>query len=211
MRGRGRHRCDSDPATQFLAGGGILGESNGAFPWAEDDAIDAEMERVLAMTPEERENELRAAGVDVEADQAKGRDWRARAFPGEVTISPSRLRPIEGGASARKGPPKPSRGWWWSRGGMVAAAALAAGALLVVARREPVTTTHGNPYATQPPEPTPRDRAEALRQNAYAACDRRAWAECRRLLDEAKGLDPEGDADPRVKTRRDAIRDAKGN
>jgi hypothetical protein len=93
---------------------------------------------------------------------------------------------------------------------MVAAAALAAVVLLSLRRPEPKLTSRGNPYATQQHEPTPRDRAEALRQKAYAACDRRAWAECRDLLDEAKGLDPEGDGDPRVKSRRDSIRDAKG-
>jgi hypothetical protein len=46
--------------------------------------IDAEMERVLAMTSEQVEVELRAAGVDVEADDAKGRDAYERAQRGEA-------------------------------------------------------------------------------------------------------------------------------
>src|SRR5260370_42198608 len=53
--------------------------------WEDDNAIDAEMERVLAMTPEEREAELRAAGYDVEAEKAKARAWHETAKRGDVT------------------------------------------------------------------------------------------------------------------------------
>ena len=53
--------------------------------WADDDAIDAEMERILARTPAEREAELRAAGIDVEADKAKGLAWLEAAKRGDVT------------------------------------------------------------------------------------------------------------------------------
>src|SRR5260370_33242573 len=53
--------------------------------WEDDDAIDAEMERVLAMTREEREAELRAAGYDVEAEKAKARAWHEMAKRGDVT------------------------------------------------------------------------------------------------------------------------------
>ena len=52
--------------------------------WDEDDAIDAEMKRVLARTPEERENDLRAAGVDVEAERVKAREWREKAAGGDL-------------------------------------------------------------------------------------------------------------------------------
>jgi hypothetical protein len=197
--------------------------------WDEDDAIDAEMERVLAQTPEERENDLRAAGVDVEAERAKARAWREKATEGELTavaeepqrvaiaasplqaaLSPPRV--IEGGTAARGARERESRGWWWSRGGMVAAAALAAAVLLVVAwPHSPGVVSRPRPHDNgQQGEPTPRDRADALREKAYAACDRKAWEDCKALLDEAKGLDPGGETDPRVKSSRDAIRGAKG-
>jgi hypothetical protein len=125
----------------------------------------------------------------------------------------SRPRVIEGGAAARRASERPSSyGRWWSRGGIVAAAALAAAVLLVE------TWPHSPPPVSQPRphdngqqgEPTPRDRAEALREKAYAACDRKAWEECRALLDQAKALDPGGEADARVKGSREAIRGANG-
>jgi len=53
--------------------------------WTDDAAIDAEMERILAMTPAECEAELRAAGIDIEADKAKGRAWLEAAKRGDVT------------------------------------------------------------------------------------------------------------------------------
>jgi hypothetical protein len=193
--------------------------------WDEDDAIDAEMERVLARTPAERENDLRAAGVDVEAERVKARAWREKAAGGDlpageaqraaIAASPQTAVPrpgvIEGGAAARGARERQSRGWWRSRGGMVVAAALAAAALLVLAWPHPAVVSHPRPQDDgQQGEPTPRDRAEALREKAYAACDRKAWAECKAALDEAQGLDPAGEADPRVKASREAIRGAKG-
>jgi hypothetical protein len=194
--------------------------------WDEDDAIDTEMERVLAQTAEERENDLRAAGVDVEAERAKAREWREKAAGGKlpavaeepqraaIAASPphgaaTRPRVIGGGAAARGASEAQPRGWWWSRGGMVAAAALAAAVLLVVAwPHSPDVVSQPRPHDDG--QPTPRDRADALREKAYAACDRKAWEECKALLDEAKGLDPGGEADARVKGNREAIRGAKG-
>ena len=91
---------------------------------------------------------------------------------------------------------------------MIGAAALAASILVVLAwPKEEPPVSRARP---QQVEPTPRDRAEALRQKAYAACDRGAWAECKALLDEAKVLDPAGESDPHVKGRREAIRKANG-
>jgi hypothetical protein len=187
--------------------------------WDQDDAIDAEMERVLALAPEERERELLAAGVDVEAERAKAREWREKAAGGDRPAAPEELQPEKIALAASPNAAQPpiaalprgrarlSRGWWASRGGMVAAAALAAAGLLVLARHEPPVGS-GHHDDGQQHELTSRDRAEALRQKAYAACDKRAWAECRALLDDAKGLDPAGEADSRVKKSRDAIREA---
>jgi hypothetical protein len=185
--------------------------------WDEEDAIDAEMERVLAMAPEERESELSAAGVDVEAERAKARAWRERAAGGELPAVAEAPQPRKDAMAASPSvaqPPKVappigsarrSRGWWWSRGGMVAAAALAAAGILILTKQDD-TVSRGDPDNGQQHA---LDRAEALRQKAYATCDRKAWAECRALLDEAKALDPAGESNQRVTSNRDAIREAK--
>src|SRR5579883_2320436 len=55
--------------------------------WDEDDIdaqIDAETERVLAMTPAQREAELRAAGMDVEAEKSKAREAHEKMQRGEA-------------------------------------------------------------------------------------------------------------------------------
>jgi hypothetical protein len=44
--------------------------------------------------------------------------------------------------------------------------------------------------------------ADAIRQPAFAACDAQRWAECLRLLDEARTIDPNGDQAPQVKEYR---------
>jgi hypothetical protein len=54
----------------------------------------------------------------------------------------------------------------------------------------------------------PRDDNEAakLRKEALALCAKEQFAECETVLDEAVGLDPEGEADPEVRKARAAIR-----
>jgi hypothetical protein len=50
---------------------------------------------------------------------------------------------------------------------------------------------------------TPEQRAaERVRQEAMLACDREQWTWCLQKLDEAKALDPPGDAAPRVQDAR---------
>lgn len=46
------------------------------------------------------------------------------------------------------------------------------------------------------------ERAAALRANGLDACARRMWTACVAFLDQAKGLDPPGDDDARVKAAR---------
>lgn len=94
-------------------------------------------------------------------------------------------------------------------------AELAAAALVVVLgfvlwrvfrKEEPIT---------QPtPEPKPSsnepnlDRARALREKAFKACDNQLWQECIAGLDEAKGIDPAGEGDPRVGAARQKAAEA---
>jgi RNA polymerase sigma factor (sigma-70 family) len=54
------------------------------------------------------------------------------------------------------------------------------------------------PSLAPAPEPSPLERAAALRKDAFEACDRADWYGCRSRLDQARELDPAGEADPEV-------------
>jgi hypothetical protein len=58
------------------------------------------------------------------------------------------------------------------------------------------------------PSPTPEQRAASIREDAYAACQQEHWQECKAKLDDAKRIDPAGDAQPRVVKVRQAIEEA---
>jgi len=60
------------------------------------------------------------------------------------------------------------------------------------------------PPSITPEPPSPLLRARALRAEALRACDRAAWRACLDGLDEARGLDPEGDRAPEVGAARAA-------
>lgn len=87
-------------------------------------------------------------------------------------------------------------------------AELAAAAALVVLgivlwrifrKEEPITQPQPEPRPVPSVLPDPvMERARSLREMAFESCDRSAWKECLDKLDEAKQLDPAGDADPRV-------------
>jgi hypothetical protein len=51
---------------------------------AMDAAVEHEIERVCALTAEECERELRAAGFDVEAEKARAEEWLKQLERGEV-------------------------------------------------------------------------------------------------------------------------------
>jgi hypothetical protein len=64
-----------------------------------------------------------------------------------------------------------------------------------------------------PPGPSAADIAAAtdLRREATAACDASKWGECLADLDQARGLDPDGDDATPIKAMRDrAIRNIRG-
>lgn len=100
-------------------------------------------------------------------------------------------------------------------------AELAAAAALVVLglvlwrllrKEEPITQPSPEPRPVPSSLPDPvMERARALRETAFESCDRSAWKECLEKLDEAKALDPAGDADPRVGAARARAQDALKN
>jgi hypothetical protein len=88
-----------------------------------------------------------------------------------------------------------------------ATAAIAAAVIAVFVMAGPTMV------ATPPPPPTARDtgvtapkppsaqeqRGAELRDEAFGACEKAQWRTCLQKLDEAKALDPAGDANPRVR------------
>jgi hypothetical protein len=130
-------------------------------------ADDAEMESVLAMTSEERHAELRAAGFDVEAGNAKADALRMAALAASGSVTPIRK-------------------WRPGNVAMLVAAAFAlfGGLVVVVNNRDP------NAMAIPP-----RELLEAadLRDQAADACRAKKLSECVDLLERARVLYPAGD------------------
>ena len=163
--------------------------------WDDDDKVDAEMERILALTPEQRAEELRAAGVDVEAERAKAQEWRAQHAPESQGARASQALP--GALPAQAAPTSKvvrlSVRTRWT----IAAIAAAFGALGVAI------------FATRPIEvaASPDQAARELRRHAFAACDGQRWGECLQGLDEARRLDPSGESDARVRDYRQRAED----
>lgn len=99
----------------------------------------------------------------------------------------------------------------------IAAAALVVGLLVFVVYRfvlrpkpediaKEVPTVEPPPKNAPPVAPSPLERAAELRKTAFSACERGDDKGCEEKLDEAKRLDPAGEANPDVKRWRDALR-----
>ena len=78
-------------------------------------------------------------------------------------------------------------------GWILAAAAVVLVVIAAVKRPQIIAAFH---------EPTPREVAESLRDDAVGNCEQGAWAACRDMLDHAAGLDPEGETEERVQKAR---------
>ena len=153
-------------------------------------AVDDEVERILAMSPEERDRMLREEGADVGALDAK-----ADAFHARGATEPERRR---GG-----------------RDGFVFAAgiafATAAGWLLIVGTGHEIARTddvHPMPTVTPTTSARPPTLADLDRVQAYAELDAGHYEACLHYLDEAKTLDPNGDDERRVIDARNEARAA---
>jgi hypothetical protein len=133
--------------------------------WDEDDAIDAEMQRVAAMTPDELKEELRAAGVDVEAEQARARalyEQHASRAAGDKSVEDLSAEPaawVTQAAPSRR--TRPATRWAVLLAAALGATATGGGVLYALAHRpkpndKPVEVPHEVPTVT-PPAPPPRD------------------------------------------------------
>jgi hypothetical protein len=158
---------------------------NAIDAWDQDDAIDEEMARVLAMTPEERESELRAAGVDVEAERVKAREWPERAGAGEGRGEARERTPTN---KLRAAPRRNVIRF------LTPLAAALAGLLVVMVVVGRLSPSHD--YGSTAPKPG--SRADQLRETGFAACDAQRWKECLQKLDEARKVDPDGEREARV-------------
>jgi|HubBroStandDraft_4_1064222.scaffolds.fasta_scaffold526264_2 hypothetical protein len=142
----------------------------------EEDALDDEMEAVLAKTPEERRRDLREAGFDLDKVHAQADALVAEPTrPAKVVA----LRP-------------------WRRRLAIAlptAVALAAGIALVMNLSGPEVVGHGR-------DDPPAVRAEALRREARDACGARNWPICLDRLNQARALDARGDEAPEIQALR---------
>ena len=158
--------------------------------------LDAELEAVLAMTPEERREELVKAGYDLDKVHADADAFFASlppaTGPAPVATAVAVAAPVPTAAPAQR--PKRTRMVVTVFGALALAAVLA----LVI-------------KAAQPPPPvgaSPGAHAAALRREARAACEAHVWKTCLDKLDEARGLDPDGDQDPDVQRLRQSAAEA---
>ena len=165
---------------------------------ADEIADDEEIERVLALSDEDLDKELADAGLDPEKVRARGQALgeqlaRAGASAPAPALAPAPA-PAPGAAVV---PLRPRR-----RATLRVLTALAATLCvlaLVVGVLPRMRNLLGPENVGDGRKPPP---ADALRQPAFAACDAQRWAECLRLLDEARTIDPNGDQAPQVKEYR---------
>jgi hypothetical protein len=110
------------------------------------------------------------------------------------------------GAKVTALPVQPRRPQWAALLGAAAIGGLVVAVVMQVMhlRETPVAQPRPHDDGGSQIEPTPRERAAKLREEAIAACRERRWAECENRLDEAKRLDLPGDADPRVQAAHQA-------
>jgi hypothetical protein len=169
----------------------------------EEPGLDEEMDRVLAMTPEQRKKELEEAGFDLAALHAEADAVYAKMQRASVE---TRAKELEREGRAKSVRPEARRRplvLWLAAGVIYTALGPSSPAPTV----PPVP-----PTATTPPaSPVDLVAAERLRAEAFAACDAMRWAECLAHFDDAKRSDPAGDTSPEVQIARQkalrAIRD----
>jgi hypothetical protein len=144
---------------------------------------EAELERVGALSDDELDRELLAAGID-----------------------PSEAAKVGQADLAR--PPKPERKAprtmrWVAWAAVAAAAALVVGGL---ARKPPIVGSArlGDP-GLDPDVATRRQQADAMREAAFGACDQGLWVSCEEKLNAARALDPEGEREPKVLAARQSV------
>jgi hypothetical protein len=182
-----------------------MSERKHADLWKElvDEAGDDEIDRAATVSVAQAEAELTAAGFDVAAERAK-----AGAF---IEAPGSEVSSATSGETAPRAPAPTLRNG--PRVRILWLAAAASFAVVVVGAL--YATLQSPPPVGHAPPPTPSNSAPVvpsaddlavaadLRRKAAAACDAEQWSVCLAELDDARAVDPEGDAVLSVKILRD--------
>jgi uncharacterized protein (DUF1778 family) len=170
---------------------------------------DEEMERLLSMTEEDVDHELRDVGVAPEAVEAQAEALLRLATPAPTQKAPSPAEPrrvpereVPVRASGKKEPAKviplrPRAPRLWARIAAAAAVLGPVGFLALSEIGEGVVLVGAAPDAA-----SEKLEAAVLRSQAADALEAGQWARCLALLDEAKQKDPQGDEAPGVKDAR---------
>jgi hypothetical protein len=165
-----------------------------------DEAGEDEIERAASVSVAQAERELAEAGFDVAAERA-----RAEAFLDELEgrPAPSPAKPANPGKTERRGRVPPLV---W----VGAAAAAAAGAAVThSALRDEGKSAQPPPPSPSTPESTRNTSRHAiaaardLRGRAAVECNAGRARECLSLLDQARAIDPAGDAAPEIRRLRE--------
>ncbi len=175
---------------------------------AENLRAEEELARLDKMTDQELEAELAAEGrgsswvPSAESLLAGAEKHAARRAEAGVDAGP---RPAKVVAVGR--PRRPTRLMWLMAaaflllvGGLAATQGPAIVAFFKGEKNEPI-----GPDNEKPAQPTPREAAEKLRDEAIVACDGEMLGTCRDKLDQAKKLDPAGESEARVQEKRALI------
>jgi hypothetical protein len=169
---------------------------------AEDD--EAEFQQAAGATREEVDASLASQGLDPKEERAAVGDWRREI---EQRVALRKARNVEEGASTRpRGRPRPILLLLVATVG----AAATGGLLYALTRPVPPVPTPPSPAPSIPVPspiesvaPDPLVAAATFRKNAFADCNAFQWQACLHYLDQARDLDPAGDAAPEVKKARD--------
>lgn len=185
-----------------------------AWDVVEDALFEEELEAIAELTPEQIREQLAALGADPEGGRRIAEEVIAKKAGGAVEASaPGPAPAAKVAASSTGGGPAPvskvismdeARERRRRRVGLWAFAAAAAITFAVTQQKRIGVQIdawfHPAPAPTELPpqkppekvEPTPQERAAALRQDAYASVDMGYKGEALDELDEAHALDPDG-------------------
>ncbi len=160
------------------------------------------LEKVAALDDEALDRALREAGIDPAAAANVGLEALRTAPAGDVTEPPSPVGAKEppSPADAKEPPARAGAKRARSARPLLWLAAAALFSLLVV-----FVWVQGQPEHVSRPPPPSREEAADLRDEAFGLCAQGRWAECEARLDDARDLDPAGEADPRVRAARQSV------
>jgi hypothetical protein len=157
-----------------------------------------ELERIDALSDDELDSELRAAGIDPAEAANLGQDLLVGAPPPAPPPQPPRA-PKQAARSSRKV-------HWVAWGAVAAAAVLVIGVLAT--RPDDVASPRPDDSASDAGLATKQQAAAKLREDAFGSCAHGVWGVCEDRLNAARALDPAGEQDAKVLAARRSVYDA---